>query len=66
MPASLADTLMARKGKPMIAISQCAAGGLTPGAYAAGAALWAAGVENGRELSAEQALTRLWLRLSPA
>lgn len=66
MPASLAETLMSRKGKPMIAISQCAAGGLEPGAYAAGAALWAAGVENGGQMSAEQALTRLWLRLSPA
>ena len=64
MPGGLADALMARKGKSMIAVSQCAAGGLEPGAYAAGAALWAAGVENGAEMSAEQALTRLWLRLS--
>lgn len=66
MPGALAQTLMAAKGKPMIATSQCSAGGLEPGAYAAGAALWAAGVENGGEMSAEQALTRLWLRLSPA
>lgn len=64
MPAALAETLMARKGKPMLAVSQCAAGGIEPGAYAAGAALWAAGVENGGQMSAEQALTRLWLRLS--
>lgn len=66
MPAALAETLMARNGKPMVAVSQCGAGGLAPGAYAAGAALWAAGVENGGEMSAEQALTRLWLRLSLA
>lgn len=66
MPATLAETLFARKGKPMIAVSQCAAGGLAPGSYAAGAALWAAGVENGGQMSAEQALSRLWLRLSRA
>lgn len=66
MPATLAETLCARKGKPMIAVSQCAAGGLAPGSYAAGAALWAAGVENGGQMSAEQALSRLWLRLSRA
>ncbi len=50
-------------GCKMTAISQCQQGGLEPGAYAAGAALWAAGVENGGAMSAEQALTRLWLRL---
>lgn len=66
MPATLAETLFARKGKPMIAVSQCAAGGLAPGSYSAGAALWAAGVENGGQMSAEQALSRLWLRLSRA
>lgn len=66
MPGALGQTLMAFKGKPMIAVSQCAQGGLAPGAYAAGAALWAAGVENGGRMSAEQALTRLWLRLSVA
>lgn len=52
------------RGCQIIAIAQTAKGGLTPGAYAAGAPLWAAGVENGGHLSAEQALTRLWLRLS--
>jgi L-asparaginase len=57
---------MAAKGMPMIAVSQCAGGGLEPGAYAAGAPLWAAGVENGGQMSAEQALARLWLRLSDA
>jgi L-asparaginase len=51
-------------GCAMIAVSQCLHGGLTPGAYAAGAGLWAAGVENGGAMSPEQALTRLWLRLS--
>jgi L-asparaginase len=66
MPAALAETLMAAKGKPMIAVSQCLKGGLEPGAYAAGAPLWAAGVENGGLMSAEQALARLWLRLSAA
>jgi L-asparaginase len=66
MPAALAETLMAAKGKPMIAVSQCLQGGLEPGAYAAGAPLWAAGVENGGLMSAEQALARLWLRLSAA
>lgn len=66
MPAALAETLMAAKGKPMIAVSQCLKGGLEPGAYAAGAPLWAAGVENGGLMSAEQALARLWLRLSVA
>ena len=66
MPAALAETLMAAKGKPMIAVSQCLKGGLEPGVYAAGAPLWAAGVENGGLMSAEQALARLWLRLSVA
>jgi L-asparaginase len=66
MPAALAETLMAAKGKPMIAVSQCAGGGLEPGAYAAGAPLWTAGAENGGQMSAEQALARLWLRLSAA
>ena len=63
-PAALAEVLLASKGKPMVAVSQCLAGGLQPGAYAAGAPLWAAGVENGGLMSPEQALTRLWLRLS--
>ncbi|MFZ9200223.1 MAG: aminopeptidase, partial [Paracoccaceae bacterium] len=66
MPAALGETLMAAKGKPMVAVSQCLNGGLEPGAYAAGAPLWAAGVENGGQMSAEQALARLWLRLSAA
>lgn len=62
LPSHLGAVLA--KGCQITAISQCQQGGLEPGAYAAGAALWAAGVENGGAMSAEQALTRLWLRLS--
>ena len=66
VPAGLAAPLAAAsaRGCRVVAVSQCAAGGLEPGAYAAGAGIWAAGVENGGPLSPEQALTRLWLRLS--
>ncbi|MEO8241689.1 MAG: asparaginase domain-containing protein [bacterium] len=62
----LADALATAvaNGCRIWAISQCASGGLMPGTYAAGAALWQAGVENAGMLSAEQALTRLWLALS--
>jgi L-asparaginase len=48
-------------GKRLRAVSQCPQGGLLPGAYAAGAALWAAGVENGGAETPEAALARLWL-----
>lgn len=48
-------------GKRLRGVSQCEAGGLAPGAYAAGAALWAAGVENGGRETPEAALVRLWL-----
>jgi L-asparaginase len=51
----------AAAGKPLRAVSQCMRGGLTPGAYAAGAGLWAAGVENGGSETPEAALVRLWL-----
>ena len=66
LPSQLGDALAqaTANGCQITAISQCQNGGLEPGAYAAGAALWAAGVENGGAMSAEQALTRLWLRLS--
>ncbi len=64
MADALVESLAGFKGKPMLAVSQCLAGGLEPGAYAAGAGLWAAGVENGGQMSPEQALARLWLRLS--
>ena len=43
------------------AVSQCEAGGVAPAAYAAGAALWSAGVENGGSETPELALARLWL-----
>ncbi|MEC7762440.1 MAG: asparaginase domain-containing protein [Pseudomonadota bacterium] len=49
------------QGKRIRAVSQCEAGGLTPGHYAAGAALWSAGIENGGRETPEAALVRLWL-----
>lgn len=49
------------QGKRIRAVSQCEAGGLTPGAYAAGAGLWQAGVENGGPETPEAALIHLWL-----
>ena len=60
---ALADVLASavRRGCRLRAVSQCEAGGLNPGAYAAGAALWRAGVENGGVETAEVALARLWL-----
>ena len=57
--SALRDAVAA--GKRLRAVSQCEAGGLAPGAYAAGAALWAAGVENGGRETPEAALIRLWL-----
>ena len=53
-----------QRGCRIRAVSQCLHGGLTPGAYAAGAGLWAAGVENGGTETPEAALVRLWLDLS--
>lgn len=52
------------RGCRLRAVSQCLSGGLAPGTYAAGAALWAAGVENGGAETPEAALIRLWLDLS--
>lgn len=52
-----------RRGCRLRAVSQCLHGGLTPGAYAAGAGLWAAGVENGGAETPEAALVRLMLDL---
>lgn len=49
------------QGKRLRAVSQCTTGGLEPAAYAAGAGLWAAGVENGGPETPELALMRLWL-----
>ena len=64
-PATIAalQTATAR-GCRLRAVSQCENGGLMPAAYAAGAALWSAGVENGGHETAELALARLWLSLS--
>ncbi|MBH5388542.1 asparaginase [Bradyrhizobium sp. CNPSo 4019] len=52
------------RGCRLVAVSSCEAGGLLPGAYAAGAALWESGIENGGKLTPEAALVRLWLELS--
>jgi len=48
-------------GKRLRGVSQCEAGGLQPGSYAAGAGLWGAGVENGGRQTPEAALIHLWL-----
>ncbi len=52
------------RGCRIVAVSQCEQGGLEAGAYAAGAAIWAAGVENGGDMTPERAYCRLWLDLS--
>lgn len=52
------------RGCPILAVSQCEAGGVVPGTYAAGAGLWATGVEPAGTATPEAALCRLWLRLS--
>jgi len=52
-----------RQGKRLRAVSQCPTGGVEPAAYAAGAGLWAAGVESGGAETPELALMRLWLDL---
>lgn len=49
------------QGKRIRAVSQCEGGGITPGYYAAGAALWDLGVENGANETPEAALIKLWL-----
>lgn len=60
--AALQDSI--GNGCRIRAVSQCENGGLMPAAYAAGAALWSVGVENGGSETAERALARLWLSLS--
>lgn len=52
------------RGCRLRAVSVCETGGLTPGAYAAGAPLWDAGVQDGGTDTPESALSRLWLDLS--
>lgn len=46
------------------AVSSCENGGIVPGTYAAGAGLWAAGVEDGGRETAEAAFIHLWLDCS--
>lgn len=61
-PAVLAALAQAvASGKRIRAVSQCEAGGLEPGAYAAGAGLWDTGIENGGRETPEAALIHLWL-----
>ncbi|KPF57766.1 asparaginase domain-containing protein [Rhizobium sp. AAP116] len=50
-----------KSGKRLRAVSQCEAGGLSPGAYAAGTGLWSTGIENGGTETPETALIHLWL-----
>ncbi|OYU18449.1 MAG: aminopeptidase [Rhodobacteraceae bacterium PARR1] len=52
------------RGCRIVAVSQCEQGGLEAGAYAAGAAIWAAGVVNGDDMTPERAYCTLWLDLS--
>lgn len=52
------------RGCALRAVSACEAGGLAPGAYAAGASLWESGVQNGGLETAEAAFVRLWLHHS--
>ena len=66
MPAALAETLMAAKGKPMIAVSTLLKSCATPPASWPMACIFCPCAENGGLMSAEQALARLWLRLSAA
>lgn len=50
-----------QRGVKIRAVSQCEVGKLEPGAYAAGAPLWATGVQNGGKETPEAALVHLWL-----
>ena len=52
------------QGCTLRAVSACETGGISPGAYAAGAELWDSGVENGSAETAEAAFIHLWLRNS--
>lgn len=58
---SAALKLAAERGVKIRAVSQCEVGALDPGSYAAGAALWASGVQNGGRETPEAALIHLWL-----
>lgn len=61
--ADILETLRAaiRSGKRLRAVSQCETGGLSVGSYAAGAGLFATGIENGGAETPEAALIRLAL-----
>ncbi|WP_082714925.1 asparaginase domain-containing protein [Falsirhodobacter sp. alg1] len=48
-------------GKPIRAVSMCEGGGIAPGTYASGAALWKCGVTSGGKETPEAALMHLWL-----
>lgn len=50
-----------QRGVHIRAVSQCEVGKLEPGIYAAGAPLWATGVQNGGRETPEAALIHLWL-----
>lgn len=52
------------RGCRIIAVSQSEQGGLHAGAYGAGAAIWAAGVQDGGDMTPERAYCSLWLDLS--
>lgn len=51
----------AARGVALRAVSACENGGLVPGSYAAGAGLWAAGVQDGGAETVEAAMAALWL-----
>lgn len=52
------------RGTLMLAVSQCAEGGLSPGAYAAGSLMEEAGILPGADMTAEAAYAKLALALS--
>ncbi|MCU0826094.1 MAG: asparaginase domain-containing protein [Tabrizicola sp.] len=68
LPAALAAPMAeaVARGCRIVAVSQTLHGQISPGAYAAGARLWEAGVISGGAQSVEQALARLWLQMSAA
>lgn len=52
------------RGTPILAVSQCAEGGISPGAYAAGQLMTEAGILPGGDMTAEAAFAKLALALS--
>ena len=55
---------LAVRDVPMVAISQCAAGGVVLGTYSAGALLADVGVIDGKDLTLEAAYAKLMLGLA--